>query len=344
MSRCVSILAAAVMGLSVLVLGARAATAADPPLETQFVSLINADRAHGGLPPLTVDPQLVAVARGWSDTLERAGSLSHNPDIEHELPDGWTRWGENVGTGPSVASLEAAFMASAEHRANILGAFTLVGVGVDVTTSGVVWVTVDFAALGPGVVTVSCTDTNPPPSPSPAAASGYYVLGSDGGVFSYGSAVFHGSVPGLGLRARTTLMAVTRDDGGYWLLGSDGGVFTFGDAGFFGSVPGTGSQITAVDLKPTPSGKGYWVLGADGGIFSFGDAAFHGSVPGIGCQDASGVQLAATSTGQGYYVLTSDGRVFPFGDAPGHGDPSSLGVSTVDLAVLGGSASAPSGG
>jgi Cysteine-rich secretory protein family len=420
MLRPVSILAAAVLALSAVTVGAQAASAANPSMENQFVSRMNADRAQQGLAPLTVDPQLTAAARSWSDAIEGNGSLSHNPNIQKELPAGWTRWGENVGAGPSVSSLDAAFMASPEHRANILGAFTLVGVGVDVTEAGTIWVTVDFVALAPGAVSVSCTDTNQANNPSPAAASGYYVLGADGGVFSYGSAVFHGSVPGLGVRARTILMAVTPDHGGYWVLGGDGGVFTFGDARFFGSVPGTGSRITAVDLKPSPSGQGYWVLGADGsvfafgdapalgslpqagvhgtavklvptptgqgywilgadggifsfgdaafhgslpgagvadqsvsmastatgdgywvlgadgGIFSFGDAVFHGSVPGIGCQNATGVQLAATTTGLGYYVLASDGSVFPFGDAPDYGDPSLLGVSAVDLGVVGG--------
>ena len=335
MLRPVSILAAAVVALSALAVGAPAASAADPGTEAQFVSLMNADRAQQGLAALTVDPQLTAVARNWSDTIERNGGLSHNPGIEGELPAGWTRWGENVGTGPSVASLEAAFMASPDHRANILGAYSLVGVGVDVTGDGIIWVTVDFVALGPGAVTVSCTDSNPAPEPSHAAASGYYVLGTDGGVFSYGSAVFHGSVPGLGVRANAILMALTPDHAGYWVLGSDGGVFTFGDARFFGSVPGTGSQITAADLKPTPSGHGYWILGGDGGIFTFGDAVFHGSVPGVGVTDPS-VSMASTATGNGYWVLGADGGIFSFGDAVFHGSVPGIGcedATGVELAA-----------
>ena len=332
MLRPVSILAAAVVALSALAVGAPAASAADPGTEAQFVSLMNADRAQQGLAPLTVDPQLTAVARNWSDTIERNGGLSHNPGIEGELPAGWTRWGENVGTGPSVASLEAAFMASPDHRANILGAYSLVGVGVDVTGDGIIWVTVDFVALGPGAVTVSCTDSNPAPEPSHAAASGYYVLGTDGGVFSYGSAVFHGSVPGLGVRANAILMALTPDHAGYWVLGSDGGVFTFGDARFFGSVPGTGSQITAVDLKPTPSGHGYWILGANGSVFAFGDAPALGSLPQAGVHD-SAVKLVPTPTGKGYWILGGDGGIFTFGDAVFHGSVPGVGVTDPSVSM-----------
>ena len=57
----------------------------------------------------------------------------------------------------------------------------------------------------------------------------------------------------------------------------------------------------------------------------------------IGAALQPGSRLAATATGLGYYVLASDGAVFPFGDAPDFGDPSALGVSAVDLGVLGGS-------
>ncbi len=337
MSRPVSILAAAVVGLSLIVVGPHRAAAADAGVETQVVSLLNADRAQQGLAPLSVDPALTAIARGWSDTLLRTAILSHNTAIARELPAGWTRWGENVGTGPSASSLEAAFMASPEHRANILGPFSSVGVGVDVTSAGTIWVTVDFIAFQSGAA-ASCTDTNPAPHPSNGAASGYYVLGRDGGVFSFGSAVFHGSVPGLGVHADTVLMAVTPSGGGYWVLGSDGGVFTFGDARFLGSVPGTGSRTAAVDLKATPSGAGYWVLGADGSVFAFGDAPALGSLPASGVRDRA-VKLVPTPSGNGYWILGADGGIFSFGDASFHGSLPGAGVNDVSVSM----ASTPTG-
>jgi hypothetical protein len=170
--------------------------------------------------------------------------------------------------------------------------------------------------------------------PSGNGARGYWVLGADGGVFSYGTAKFQGSLPGLGIRNRAVTMAATPSGNGYWLLGGDGGIFSFGDAGFFGSVPGLRlpGNVTAIDLQPTPSGNGYWILGADGGIFSFGDAAFAGSVPGLGIRNRA-VKIAPTTTGNGYWILGEDGGVFSFGDARFFGSLPGIKVRNRSIAL-----------
>jgi hypothetical protein len=59
-------------------------------------------------------------------------------------------------------------------------------------------------------------------------------------VFTFGDAVFFGSLGSLRLNAPIVGVARTPDGSGYWLAGADGGVFTFGDATFLGSVPGSG--------------------------------------------------------------------------------------------------------
>ena len=83
----------------------------------------------------------------------------------------------------------------------------------------------------------------PAPAASAAAAyppaSGYWLVGSDGGVFSFGDASFYGSMGGTTLNKPIVGMASTPDGHGYWLVGSDGGVFSFGDASFYGSMGGT---------------------------------------------------------------------------------------------------------
>jgi len=298
---------------------------ADPTLDGQFLSLLNADRAGAGLGALSVDSAITSVAQSWTDNLLQQGSLSHNPNLSGQLPSDWIGYGENVGMGQSPASLEAAFMASPEHRANILGNYSLVGIGTDERSDGTIFVTVDFMLPGGSAAAASCQDIDPVDTPSSSAASGYYILGSDGGIFSYGSAPFRGSLPGLGIHAHAVLMALTPDQGGYWVLGSDGGVFTFGDARFFGSVPGTGSHTVGVDLKPTPDGGGYWILGSDGSVFAFGDAGNFGSLPSVGVHDTA-VKLVPTATGQGYWILGSDGGVFAFGDARSFGSLPGIGV------------------
>jgi len=78
----------------------------------------------------------------------------------------------------------------------------------------------------------------PPDQPKPAG-KGYWLVASDGGVFSFGDAAFHGSMGGTHLNKPIVGMASTPDGKGYWLVASDGGVFSFGDAAFHGSMGGT---------------------------------------------------------------------------------------------------------
>ena len=80
----------------------------------------------------------------------------------------------------------------------------------------------------------------PTPSPGPGSTGqhGYWLVGSDGGIFSFGAAQFHGSTGAMRLQRPVVGITPTADDGGYWLVASDGGIFSFGDAGFYGSIPG----------------------------------------------------------------------------------------------------------
>ena len=71
-------------------------------------------------------------------------------------------------------------------------------------------------------------------------------MASDGGIFSYGDAVFQGSTGGITLNQPIVGMAGTRDGGGYWLFASDGGVFNYGDALFSGSAASLASNNAAV--------------------------------------------------------------------------------------------------
>ena len=73
---------------------------------------------------------------------------------------------------------------------------------------------------------------------STPSGGGYWIVGSDGGVFTYGDAPFYGSLGDVDLDAPIVDLEPTPDGGGYWLLGKDGGVFTFGNASFYGAATG----------------------------------------------------------------------------------------------------------
>ena len=68
--------------------------------------------------------------------------------------------------------------------------------------------------------------------------AGYWLVASDGGIFSFGTAKFHGSTGAIHLNQPITGMAATPTNLGYWLAARDGGIFAFPDAKFFGSEPG----------------------------------------------------------------------------------------------------------
>jgi hypothetical protein len=74
-------------------------------------------------------------------------------------------------------------------------------------------------------------------APTPSGL-GYWLVASDGGIFSYGDAPFEGSTGSLVLNRPVVGMAGTLSGLGYWLVASDGGVFAYGNAPFAGSVPG----------------------------------------------------------------------------------------------------------
>jgi hypothetical protein len=161
-------------------------------------------------------------------------------------------------------------------------------------------------------------DDNPARRPSVDAGAGYWTLGRDGGVFSFGDARFHGSMGGRRLASPVIAMTPTAGGRGYWLLAGDGGVFSFGDARFAGSTGALRLNKPVVGMARTPSGNGYWLVASDGGIFTFGDARFFGSAGALRLSSPV-VGMAPTPTGQGYWLVAADGGVFSFGDAGFHG-------------------------
>ena len=151
------------------------------------------------------------------------------------------------------------------------------------------------------------TDGGVPPPP------GYYLVASDGGIFTFGSAVFHGSTGNVALAKPVVGMAVDATSNGYWMVASDGGIFTFGDARFHGSTGNVRLAKPIVGMATDPVTGGYWMVASDGGIFSF-DAPFYGSMGGKAIS-APIVGITVLADGSGYYLTARDGTVYAFGAA-----------------------------
>jgi len=115
--------------------------------EEHLLQAINQARRTNGLAPLVNNPQLGATSRRWAESMRTAGHLRHDPNLGAQvqpLAPAWVRYGENVGVGYDIVTLHQMFWASASHRANIVGPYNQVGVGVARGSDGRLWVTVRF--------------------------------------------------------------------------------------------------------------------------------------------------------------------------------------------------------
>ena len=152
--------------------------------------------------------------------------------------------------------------------------------------------------------------------PRRRSGHGYWLVASDGGIFTFGDARFHGSTGGIRLNKPIVGMAATP----------------------------TGQRLLARRVRRrhlhlrrrpllrldrrhppqparssawprTPTGHGYWLVASDGGIFTFGDARFYGSTGGRHARAARSSAWRrprpATATGSS----RADGGIFTFGDA-----------------------------
>ena len=115
-------------------------------------------RSAAGLPPLTPHAALDQLAAGHARAMAANGSVSHlDLAVANAVVDRPARVGQIAGAGSSVAEVEATFLTSETHRANIVGDFDLVGVGLVVGADGRVWMSALFVKLAP-----------PPPAPPSA--------------------------------------------------------------------------------------------------------------------------------------------------------------------------------
>jgi uncharacterized protein YkwD len=122
------------------------------------MELLNEARTSQGLAALSRLTELDEVARSWSRHLAYYGlDLAHNPNYADEYPAGWTAAAENVAwiddngslTPEEIAQrMHDGWMDSDGHRANMLGSYTHVGIGVAHDPIHGWYLTQNFAAYG----------------------------------------------------------------------------------------------------------------------------------------------------------------------------------------------------
>ena len=171
-------------------------------VERLLVQKVNAYRADAGLPALVASRTLDGEAQSWSAHMAGARDFNHDPSMSARLRAGvdgaqLSGVGENIAyairgdaatgkTPEQIAdSLFAQWKDSPAHNRNMLGAYTVTGVGVSYE-GGRVYATQKFAAVNSSHRNVSETDV-----------SRFYTVGDAAGVLRVDAAAF-GRTPASG--------------------------------------------------------------------------------------------------------------------------------------------------
>ncbi len=103
---------------------------------SDFLGQVNALRADHGLPALTTSVTLTSDAQAWSQQMASSGVFEDDPNLAAQVGGGWSRLGENTAYGTYFDSLFNALVHSPPHLANMLGSYSLTGIGAGVVTTG----------------------------------------------------------------------------------------------------------------------------------------------------------------------------------------------------------------
>ncbi len=256
-------------------------------------------------PVVTTQPLSQSYTSGQSLTFTAAASGTPSPTVQ---------WQYSLNTGSTWTNLSGATSTTFTSGA-------LNGLENNWELRAVFTNSVSSATSNPATMRFTAA---PPPS------HGYWLVGSDGGIFTFGQAQFQGSTGSLRLQRPVVGITPTPNKNGYWLVASDGGVFAF-NAPFVQSIPGLGLHPAGsglsnslnepiVGIVSSTSGQGYYMVASDGGVFAF-NSTFAGSCPGIGGCSGAAVAVTPDASGNGYWLVTATGHVYAFGDAPYFGAP-----------------------
>jgi uncharacterized protein YkwD len=142
----------------------------------RVIDLVNVERQNAGLAPLTANAALTRSAQDYSVVLADGSCFGHScgSSLEQRLDQvgytGRTAWAENIAWGQgSPEAVMAAWMGSAGHRGNILGAdYRDIGVGLAARSDGTLYWVQNFGKSRTSGSTPP-TSTPVPPTPTPTA-------------------------------------------------------------------------------------------------------------------------------------------------------------------------------
>lgn len=101
--------------------------------QTKELDLVNASRKGAGRTAVAGEAAAMRKAQAWSQHMADTGVVEHTGGGGRVDGSGLPRWcalAENVGRAASTQALHDNWMRSAVHKANILGSYDKVGVGI----------------------------------------------------------------------------------------------------------------------------------------------------------------------------------------------------------------------
>ncbi len=131
-------------------------------MEQELIDKLNAERIEEGLEPLAVYWDLTDDARAHSQYMKESGEFHHNPNLT-SVTTGWFGLGENIAIHYNIPGMHEAWMSSPGHRANILGNYNYVGVGIATNEAGSIWGTQVFMRGPEGLADPYETPAEPEP-------------------------------------------------------------------------------------------------------------------------------------------------------------------------------------
>ena len=169
----------------------------------------------------------------------------------------------------------------------------------------------------------------------------YWLVASDGGVFTYGDAAFYGSAGGMHLNEPIVGMAPFPGDLGYWLVASDGGIFAYGDAGFYGSTGDMHLNQPIVAMAADPRRRRVLAGGLRRRHLRLWRRRLLRIDRGHRTSTSPSWAWPPTPDGGGYWLVASDGGIFAYGDAAFYG---SAGCIPLNKPIVGMTATPEGGG
>jgi hypothetical protein len=153
------------------------------------------------------------------------------------------------------------------------------------------------------------------PTPITSMAStpdgkGYWLLGSNGSVYTYGDATFHGA-EGIFPGNYAVSISSTPDGHGYWITDNAGNSYPFGDAPYLGQVgyPGNSQPNSIISSRFEANAYGFWAADELGGVYTDNTRSYNS----LANQGTLVSSMSSVFEDQGYYLNTYFGFIYPFG-------------------------------